>query len=93
MKKTLALILVGLMVFSSMAIAREMEDPVTGAVKTVGRAAKGTVDTAVSPIKAIGDGEPENVVVAPIKTGGETVYNAAVDTGKTATMQKVDMDD
>ena len=94
MKKVIAIMLV--MVFAvgvTMAIAGEMEDPVTGAVKTVGKAAKGTVDTAVSPIKALGEGEPGNVVTDPVETAGKTVGDAAVDTGKTVTMQKVSMDE
>jgi len=94
MKKAIAIMLVfAFALGTSFAIAAEMEDPVTGAVKTVGKAAKGTVDTAVSPIKALGEGQPEKVVTDPIEKGGKTVGEAAVDTGKTATMQKVEMDD
>ena len=57
-------------------------------VKTVGRAAYGTAETAVSPLKAfwrtlIGKGRPEDVVVSPVKRGGETIRDAAVDTAET----------
>jgi hypothetical protein len=89
--KVIAIVLVAFMALSTVTVfAVEREDPITGSVKTVGRAAKGTVETAVSPIVAVGKGEPEKIVTAPLEKGGETVYNAAVDTGKTATMQKVD---
>jgi hypothetical protein len=94
MKRIIAIMMVMVLVVgTSMAMAAETEDPVTGAVKTVGKAAKGTVDTAVSPFKAMGDENPSEVIVAPVKTGAKTVGEAAVDTGKTATMQKVDMEE
>ena len=90
MKKIMAIILVTLLVLPSVAMAGDVEDPVTGSVKTVARAAQGTVETAVSPIKALGSDEPGNVVVDPLEKGGETVSQAVVDTGKAATAQKVD---
>lgn len=69
-------------------------DVVKGTANTVGYAADGTVKTAVSPFKALwnwmtGKGEGQKVVTEPVNTGGKTVYNAAVDTGKTVTGQKV----
>ena len=66
------------------------EDPVTGTVKTVGRAAEGTVKTAVSPVKALGEGKPDKMVTDPIEKGGKTVYKATENTGKALTSQKVD---
>ena len=94
MKKTIAIMLVMLFaVGTSLAFAAEMEDPVTGTVKTVGKAAKGTVDTAVSPIKALGEGRPDKAITDPVEKGAQTVGDAAVDTGKTVTMQEVSMDD
>ncbi|MDP8299304.1 MAG: hypothetical protein P9L88_05330 [Candidatus Tantalella remota] len=89
--KVLAIMLVAFMALSTVTcFAVEREDPITGSVKTVGRAAKGTVETAVSPVVAIGRGEPEKVITDPLNKGGKTVYDATVDTGKTVTMQKVD---
>jgi len=89
MKKILALMLMVLVVMSSVAAFAENEDPITGAVKTVGKAAQGTVETAVAPVEALGKNEPANVVADPLKKGGETVAQAAENTGKTATCQKV----
>ena len=67
---------------------------VTGSVQTVADAAQGTTETAVSPIVAFwkwmtGKGKGENIVTDPINRGGKTVYDAAVDTGKTLTGQKL----
>jgi len=66
---------------------------VTGSVNTVGEAAKGTTETAVSPIVAfwrnlIGKGKPQEVVTDPVEKGGKTVYDATVNTGKTITGEK-----
>jgi len=66
---------------------------VTGSVNTVGEAAYGTTETAVSPIKAfwrnlIGKGKPQEIVTDPVNTGGKTVYDATVNTGKTVTGEK-----
>ena len=68
---------------------------VTGTVNTVGEAVKGTTETAVSPIVAfwrslIGKGTPDKIVTDPINTGGTTVKNAAVNTGKTVVGDKVE---
>ncbi len=93
MKVIAIMIVLALLVAPSMALAEKMEDPVTGAVKTVGKAAKGTVDTAVSPVQALGRGEPGHMVTDPVETGAKTVGEAAVDTGKTATLQEVEMQD
>lgn len=69
------------------------KDVVTGSVKTVGEAAKGTVETAVSPVIATGkaltgEGKAEEIVTSPVNKGGETVYNAAVNTGETVQGKK-----
>ena len=61
---------------------------VTGSVNTVGEAAKGTTETAVSPFKALwnwmtGKEKGDKVVIDPVNQGGKTVYDAAVNTGKT----------
>lgn len=66
---------------------------VTGSVNTVGEAAKGTTETAVSPIVAlwrslIGKGKPGKVVTDPVEKGGKTVYDATVNTGKTVAGEK-----
>ena len=91
MKKVMSVMLVVFMVLPSIAaFAGAVEDPVTGTVKTVARAAQGTVETAVSPIEALGKGEPGNVVVDPVKKGGETVAKTAENTGKTVTFQEVE---
>jgi len=65
----------------------------TGSVETVGEAAKGTTETAVSPIVAFwrsitGRGKPEKVVTDPVEKGGKTVYDATVNTGKTIAGEK-----
>ena len=89
--KVIAIMLACLMVLSSAtAFAAQNEDPVTGTVKTVGRAAQGTVETAVSPLEALGKGKPDKIVTDPIEKGGKTVYNATKNTGKALTSQKVD---
>lgn len=89
--KIMSIMLVVLMVLPSMSVlAGEMEDPITGAIKTVSRAAVGTVETAVSPIEALSKGEPENIIVDPVKKAGKTIVTATEDTGKTLTAQKVD---
>ena len=61
---------------------------VTGSVNTVGEAAKGTTETAVSPFKALwswmtGKGEGKKIVTDPVNQGGKTVYDTTVNTGKT----------
>ena len=61
---------------------------VTGSVKTVGKAAEGTAETAVSPIQAFwdfltGKGSGEKVVTDPVEKGGRTIYKAGEDTDKT----------
>jgi len=66
---------------------------VRGTVKTVGEAAKGTTETAVSPFVAFwraitGQGKPEKVVTDPVEKGGKTIYDASEGTGKTITGQK-----
>ena len=60
---------------------------VTGSVKTVGEAAEGTGETAVSPIVAFwraitGQGKPEKVVTDPIEKGGKTIIDGTISTGK-----------
>ena len=76
------------------AAEEESGDIVTGTVKTVGKAVAGTAETVASPVVATGramtgEGSPDKVVTDPVKKGGETVYDATVDTGKTLTGQKV----
>ena len=89
--KVIAIMLACLMVLSSQVVfAAQNEDPVTGTVKTVGRAAQGTVETAVSPITALGKGEPDKMITDPVEKGGKTVYNATENAGKALTSQKVD---
>ena len=91
MKRVLVIMLIGLMVLpSAMALAEKGEDPITGSVKTVGKAAEGTVKTAVSPFEAMGRGEPDKVVTDPVEQGGKTVYQATENTGKALTGKKVD---
>ncbi len=73
--------------------ARYSGNVVTGSVNTVGEAVYGTTETAISPIKAfwrnlIGKGKPQEIVTSPINRGGETVRDAAVNTGKTVTGRK-----
>lgn len=68
-------------------------DVVTGSVKTVGEAAKGTTETAVSPLVSFwrnlrGKGRPTDVVTEPLRKGGETVRDAAVSTGQTVRGKK-----
>ena len=75
-------------------VANYSGNVVTGSVQTVADAAKGATETAVSPIVAFwkwmaGKGKGENVVTDPVNRGGKTVYDAAVDTGKTVTGQKL----
>ena len=74
-------------------VANYTGNVVTGSVETVGEAAKGTTETAASPIVAFwewltGKGEGRNIVTDPVNKGGETVYDASVNTGKTLTGQK-----
>lgn len=88
--RIIAIILISLMVLPALALAKDMEDPVTGTVKTVGKAAQGTVETAVSPLEALGKGEPDKMVTDPVEKGGKTVYEATENTGKALTGQKVD---
>ena len=91
MKKVMSIMLVVFMVLPSVAaFAGEVEDPITGTVKTVGRAAQGTLETAVSPMEALGKGEPANVVADPVQKGGETVAKTAENIGKTVTFQEVE---
>jgi hypothetical protein len=88
--KVIAIMLACLMVLSAASAFAASEDPVTGTVKTVGRAAEGTVKTAVSPIQALGEGRPDKMVTDPLEKGGKTVYQATENTGKALTSQKVD---
>ena len=105
MKKVISIVLVMVFVLSVATVAIAANEPVkdaanysgnvvTGTVNTVGKAAYGTTETAVSPIVAfwrnlIGKGKPQDIVVDPINKGGETIKNATVNTGKTVTGQKV----
>ncbi len=64
-----------------------------GSAETVGEAAKGTTETAVSPIVAFwrsitGRGKPEKIVTDPVEKGGKTVYDATVNTGETIAGKK-----
>ncbi|MFC1570663.1 hypothetical protein ACFL4E_02655 [Candidatus Omnitrophota bacterium] len=90
MKKLFVIMLIGLMVLPAVMCLAEGEDPITGTVKTVGRAAEGTVKTAVSPIEALGEGKPGNIISDPVDQGGKTVYQATDNTGKALTGRKVD---
>lgn len=91
MKVIAIMVVMVLLIGSPMAFAGKSEDPVTGAVKTVGRAAQGTVETAVSPVKAITEGKtPDHVVTDPVVEGGKTVGKAAENTGKSITCQEVE---
>ena len=61
--------------------------------KQVGEAAKDTTETAVSPLVAFwrfltGKGKPRKIVTDPIEKSGETVYDTAVNTGKTVVGEK-----
>ncbi|MBD3425978.1 MAG: hypothetical protein GF409_01950 [Candidatus Omnitrophica bacterium] len=80
-------------------IAEEADNPVTnvisGSVKTVGKAAEGTAKTVASPVEAMGKSmqgkeTPDKIITSPVEKGGETVYDATRDTGKTVTGQKVE---
>lgn len=95
--KVLAIIMTLAIVFASpmSVIAEETHesvsrDPVTGAVRTVGNAALGTVETAVAPVKAMSEGEGDKIVTAPLEKGGQTVKKATEDTGKTLTGRAVE---
>lgn len=73
--------------------ARYTGNVVTGSVETVAEAAKGTTETAVSPIVAFwrsitGQGKPGKIITDPVEKGGKTVYDATVNTGKSAVGQK-----
>jgi len=99
MKRVTAVLVV--MVFAFMAVStglavaqEEYADPadraVAGTMKTVGEAAKGTTETAVSPIVAFwrwmtGKGDPDKIVTDPVSQGGKTVYDASKNTGETLT--------
>jgi len=57
-------------------------------VNTVGEAAVGTTETAVSPFKAAwnwmtGKGKGKDIVTSPVNKGGKTIYDTTVSTGKT----------
>ena len=74
-------------------VAQYSGNVVTGSVKTVGEAAKGTTETAVSPLVAFwrwmtGKGKGEKVVTDPVEKSGKTVYDATVNTGKTVVGEK-----
>lgn len=61
---------------------------VKGTFQTVGEAAKGSTETAVSPLvafwKAItGQDKAEKVVTDPVEKGGKTVYDASKNTAET----------
>ena len=90
----IVVLVMALAVISPLAVIAEegatSADPVTGAVKTVGKAVKGTVETAVSPIEAMSKGEGDKMITEPVKKGGETVVEATQDTGKTVTGQPVE---
>ena len=104
MKKVITILFVAVFIASAVVASAQSKDPVkegakypgnvvTGSVNTVGEAAKGTTETAVSPIVAFwrsitGQGKPDKIVTDPIEKGGKTVYNAAVNTGETVTGQK-----
>jgi hypothetical protein len=66
---------------------RYSRDVVHGSVNTVGKAVKGTTETAVSPFAAMGrllkgKAKPQEVVKDPVNKGGRTVKDAAVNTGR-----------
>lgn len=107
MKKVITILFVAAFVVAAvlpMAASAQDKDPVkdtarytgnvvTGSVETVAEAAKGTTETAVSPIVAFwrsitGQGKPSKIVTDPVEKGGKTVYDATVNTGKTAVGQK-----
>lgn len=97
--KILLVCIMGIVLVCSYAVAEKADDPVTnvvkGSVNTVGHAAEGTVKTVAAPVEALGDsmkGEdtPDKIVTSPVEKGGETVYDATVNTGKTVTGQKVE---
>jgi hypothetical protein len=85
--------------YAAPGMAGKADDPVTnvvtGSVNTVGKAAEGTVKTVAAPVEALGDsmkgeGTPDKIITGPVEKGGETVYDATVNTGKTVTGQKVE---
>ncbi|MDP8298667.1 MAG: hypothetical protein P9L88_02005 [Candidatus Tantalella remota] len=103
MKKLMAFMVVMALVIAFVAPAALAADKspaeytgnvVTSSVNTVGEAVKGTTETAVSPIVAfwrslIGKGNPDKIVTDPVNTGGKTIKDATVNTGKTVAGQKV----
>ena len=91
MKKLTAIILISLMVLPSVgALAREVEDPITGSVKAVAKAIQGTVAAGESSIEALAKGDPAKAVSDPVQKTGETVYEATENTGKALSCQRVE---
>jgi hypothetical protein len=90
MKKLVAIILISLMVLSSAAAFAATEDPITGSVKTVAKAIQGTVAAGESSIEALAKGDPAKAVSDPVQKSGETVVNAAENTGKALSCQVVE---
>lgn len=96
MRKSIAILVVVAVAFAmalpAFAERKTVEDYGTPAAKTVGEAAKGTAETAVSPVVAFwrwmtGKDKGEKVVTDPVNKTGETIYNAAVNAGETVTGQ------
>jgi len=100
MKKIVTLLVAMAFMFvavgTAFAVVKDSSDPVGkvggDAIKTVGEAAKGSSETAVSPVVAFwrwmtGKGKPEKVVTEPVEKTGKTVYDAGVNTGKTVTQK------
>jgi hypothetical protein len=72
------------------ASAKYTGDVVKGTADTVGYAAKGTTEVAVSPFVAFwksitGQGKAEKIVTDPVNKAGKTVYDTSVNTGNTVT--------
>ena len=100
MRKVIAVMLVAGFVFTGLSAVAQTSTPeddaahraVKGTFQTVGEAAKGTTETAVSPIVAFwrwmkGEGTPDKMVTDPVTQGGKTVYDASANTGRTVAGQ------
>lgn len=96
MRKSIAILVVVavalVMVLPAFAERKTVEDYGTPAARTVGEAAKGTAETAVSPVVAFwkwmtGKDKGEKVVTDPVNKTGETIYDAAINAKDTVTGQ------
>jgi len=97
-----AMVLV-LAVCAPMVLAQEQQEQqprytgrkiLSGAAKTGCEATKGVVETGASPLVAFwksitGQDTPEKIITKPVERGGQTIYDASVNTGDTITGNNV----